>query len=148
MMGRLEIVMKINNYVHFVKCTIMIKPHTTLGDLLNIQYIFLLTKEAESHKDMDLYSSLFTNRRALNVHRWLVASQQTQHIEPTLALHWPISCDNGPTLLQCVVKLFVRRDMLVACADSPLQSQKAASAYLKREQILPFSPAWRCLRTN
>ena len=51
--------------------------------------------------------------RALNV---LVASEQTQHNEPPLPLHWQIGCDAGPifkqTLLPCVV--FGRRDILVA----------------------------------
>ena len=52
---------------------------------------------SKRHGTVHLMLPPSTRRLALNV---VVASQQTQHNEPTLALHWPIGCDAGPSFGQ------------------------------------------------
>ena len=66
-------------------------------------------------------------KSTLNV---LVASQQTQHNEPTLASHWPIDCGTGPTFsqhchnLSCLVE-----EIIILVASPAVNTQHLYSIY-------------------
>ena len=90
-MGRLKIEMKLNNYVYIVMCTMRPTQHAI--------YIFIEQKSRMSKRHGSVHLAPNPPPSTRSTH-WLVASQQTQHDEPALALHWHIGCGAGTTFSQ------------------------------------------------